>query len=43
MRISYAEKEGWLRPGSYLWPVAAGFGLRSGGTGLVGRSFSVTP
>ena len=43
MRMSYAEQQGGLRPGSYLWPVAAGFGRLSGGTGRAGQSFSVTP
>ncbi len=43
MRISYAEQRGGLRPGSYRWPVAAGSGRWSGGTGRAGRSFSVTP
>jgi hypothetical protein len=41
--FSYAEKQGWLSPGSYLWPVAAGFELWSGGTDLASKSFSMTP
>jgi hypothetical protein len=41
--FSYAEKNRWLSPGSYLWQVAAGFELWSGGAGLASNSFSVSP
>ena len=41
--FSDAEKNLWLSSSSYLWQLAAGFELWSGGTGLASKSFSVSP
>jgi hypothetical protein len=41
--IGYAERHGWIKPGSWLDNIEAGFELRAGGRGLAVTRFAASP